>query len=79
LNLQAIIYGPSQNLYEGLKIMSRHSATASLPSSLWSDVEAALRNLGRTLANPPATATGLEAIALDRDRVHQTSRHWLMG
>ncbi len=67
------------NKKERLKIMSRHTATATSPVSLWADVESAVRRTLTALAASAQQVPSFEELESEQARIRQSSRHWLLG
>ena len=58
--------------------MNRRTVTVSAPLRLWGDLEALLRGVARVFY-AVAADEGLEELDRVRNRIAQSSRHWLMG
>ena len=79
MSLQRLIFSSIKNAYERLKIMSRHSITASPSIGLWASVENTVRLTLKTLSAPSADAASLEMLEGEQARIRRTGRHWLIG
>lgn len=79
MSLQRLIFSFIKNAYERLKIMSRHSITASPSIGLWASIENSVRVTLKTLSAPASDAVAMEMLEGEQARIRRTGRHWLIG